>query len=119
MERFMSDKSNSQYIQGFGSSTVAPHKTANILVTVQASFHPDRLIIASDVASDVLVTALSIDRLNQLASVGAIPGETFLAATGLKIPMARAKQGDTVVLSVLNKRDRDIHVSASLSGELL
>jgi hypothetical protein len=115
----MSDKSNKQYILGFGITSVRPKESANILVTVQESFHPDRLVIASDVASDVLVTSLSIDGLNQLASVGAIPGDTFRASIGLELFMARAKQGVTVVLSVLNKSDHNIHVSASLSGELL
>jgi hypothetical protein len=115
----MSDKSNKQYILGFGITTVRPKEAANILVTVQDAFHPDRLIIASDVAADVLVTDLSIDGLNQLASVGAIPGDTFRASIGLEMFLARAKQGDTVVLSVLNKSDHNIHVSASLSGAYL
>lgn len=115
----MSDKSNKQYILGFGITTVRPKEPANITVTVQEAFHPDRLIIASDVAADVLVVGLFIAGLNQLASVGAIPGDTFRASIGLEVFMARAKQGDVVALSVLNKSDHNIHVSASLSGEIL
>lgn len=115
----MSDKTKKQYILGFGITTVHPKQTANILVTAQDAFHPDRLIIANDVAAYALVTALSIDGLNQLASVGSIPGDTFRASVGLELYMARVKQGDSVVLSILNKSDHNIHVSASLSGEIL
>lgn len=115
----MSDKSNKQYILGFGITTVPPKQSANIYVKSQDAFHPDRLVIAGDVASDILVTALSIDGSNQLASVGAIPGDTFRASIGLEIYMARVKQGGEVMLSVINKTDHNVHVSASLSGELL
>ena len=106
-----------EYALGLGSTSVAGTSSANINVQPQVIFRPERLVVPSNLAVDLLITDIKVGKNSQLVSTGALPAVMFTEqAFGVRLKMDTAQISMFVTVSVTNQNPAARNFQGGLVG---
>ncbi len=94
---------------GFPSTSVTAASSASCSTQPQVPFRPERLVIPSDYAGDMSITALVVGKSNQLAASNPLPARAFTEfGWGMDMLLDTADVSQFVTLTLSNLSNADI-----------
>jgi hypothetical protein len=107
------------YVIGLDSTLVAGFSNAVVMAQVQTAIRPNRLVVASDIATDFLITDIMIDGVSQFRSPGAIPAILFTNHSyDIYLKMKIAEASHLVAVSVTNQNQSPRNFRGYIVGKV-